>query len=172
MPRGTNIHYFLLPLIACCFILLFLQPAEAEKITPHLNIDKTQTALKGYDPVSYFSSSPVPGRKDITFAHQGIRFHFASRKNLLIFQGNPTKHMPAFGGWCAWAMLEGEKVDINPQRYKIIASKVYLFYDGFWGNTLKKWNSLADKDSEQNLVEKARKHWRKIVVPYPDQQER
>ena len=75
----------------------------------------------------------------------------------------PEKYLPAYGGWCAWAMLDGEKVDVNPERFKIIDGINYLYYDGFWGNTLKKWNKLAEKGSEAALVRQAGGHWQKIV---------
>ena len=57
------------------------------------------------------------------------------------FDGNPEKYMPAYGGWCAYAIgATKEKVKINPNTYKIIDGKVYLFYNKNFTNTLKLWN--------------------------------
>jgi hypothetical protein len=60
-------------------------------------------------------------------------------------------------------MLDGEKVEINPKRFKIIGDRLYLFYDRFFNNTLKKWNKLAVDKSESVLVEKANKQWQAIL---------
>lgn len=127
------------------------------------NLSKTGLALKGYDPVSYHKGQARKGNEKITASHDAMQFYFFSEANRETFKSNPGKYLPAYGGWCAWAMLEGDKVDINPERYKIIDGKTYLFYDGFFGNTLKKWNKKAEKRSEGELVELADAHWRKLI---------
>ena len=42
---------------------------------------------------------------------------------------------------------------------KIVDGQTLLFYNSFFANTLKKWNELAASEGEENLSEKARKHW-------------
>ena len=55
-----------------------------------------------------------------------------------VFLKNPTNFEPEYGGWCAYAMGDsGEKVTINPETFKIINGKLYLFYNAFLTNTLK-----------------------------------
>lgn len=51
----------------------------------------------------------------------------------------------------------GKKVEINPETYKIVNGKLYLFYNSYLNNTLKSWN----KD-EINLKKKADNNWSKI----------
>ena len=64
-----------------------------------------------------------------------------------------------FGGWCAYAMGDnGEKVDIDPETFKIIDGKLYLFYNAYFNNTLNSWN----KD-EKNLKNKANNNWSKLL---------
>ena len=149
------------------FILFATGQASAQEAdsgrTAHYNLSKTGLALKGYDPVSYHKGQARKGSERIPANHDGIQYHFASETNRKAFRNNPGKYLPAYGGWCAWAMLEGDKVDINPDRYKIIDGKTYLFYDGFFGNTLTKWNKKAEKTSEVNLVQLANEKWRKYI---------
>lgn len=52
----------------------------------------------------------------------------------------------------------GEKVDIDPDTFKIIDNKLYLFYNAFFNNTLKSWN----KD-EVGLKKKADTSWKKFI---------
>ena len=128
----------------------------------HFNLDSKGVALKGYDPVSYHDGQPQEGRSEFAFEYNGIRYLFASRENQERFQTDPMQYEPAYGGWCAWAMLDDDKVDINPESFKMIDGRVYVFYNGFWGDTLKKWNARAEKETESALVKKADTNWSKI----------
>lgn len=130
--------------------------------TPEINTDKNGLALSGYDPVSYFMSKPMKGYAALKYSHQGIIYHFENEENRQAFISSPDKYIPAYGGWCAWAMLEGEKVTIDPMSYKIINGKNYVFYNGFWGNTLQKWNVQAGKSSETTLVNQANQQWQRL----------
>lgn len=124
----------------------------------HFNLKK-QIALDGYDPVSYFDHKPTEGKSEIKFIYKGISYLFANQQNLSKFKINPDQYVPAYGGWCAYAMGEtGEKVKIDPETYKIVNGRLYLFYN-FWGNnTLTSWNK-----NEQQLKSKADQNWKKLV---------
>ncbi len=109
----------------------------------------------GYDVISYQTEQKArPGKKEYKAAHDGVTYLFSSNENLAIFQENPAKYVPAYGGWCAYAIADAEEVEIDPETFKVIDGRVYLFYNGIWGNTLKKWN----KD-EASLKSKADKVW-------------
>ena len=115
-------------------------------------------AIDGYDPVSYYKGKPVKGSASISYVHDGITYHFANAANLAAFKQNPYGYEPQYGGWCAYAMgSTGEKVEVDPETYKIINGKLYLFYNHLFNNTLKTWN----KD-EGGLKPKADANWQKI----------
>ena len=116
-------------------------------------------AIDGYDPVAYFKSNKaIKGKKDLAVSHQGIIYHFSSAENKEAFKKNPSHYEPEYGGWCAYAMGEkGEKVSIDPETFKIIDNKLYLFYNRLFNNTLKSWN----KD-ETRLKKSADTHWKQI----------
>lgn len=143
-------------LFTSSLILGYAQTDAVRKST--FNIKK-EVALEGYDPVSYFSNKPEEGSEKIRISHKGIVYQFASPANLAKFKASPHKYEPAYGGWCAFAMGEtGEKVKVDPETFKIIEGKLYLFYN-FWGNnTLTDWNA-----KEQKLKEAADKNWKKLI---------
>jgi YHS domain-containing protein len=124
----------------------------------HFNI-KQSVAIEGYDPVSYFSGKPQEGKSELVYTYNGITYQFASQINLSKFKAAPVKYEPAYGGWCAFAMGEtGEKVKIDPETFKIVDGKLYLFYN-FWGNnTLQDWNK-----NEPRLKASADKNWSKTA---------
>jgi len=119
-----------------------------------VNSDKG-LALEGYDVVSYFHEGPVKGSEAIQATNQGVSYWFANRENRNAFKKDPDKYLPEYGGWCAYAMgLDGTRVAVDPKTYKIIDGKLYLFYNAFLNNTLKKWNA-----KEQELLPMADRNW-------------
>ena len=100
----------------------------------------------------------MKGKKNISTMYEGVVYYFASESNKNLFLKNPQGYEPQYGGWCAYAMgSSGEKVEIDPETYKILDGKLYLFYNAYFNNTLKSWN----KD-EKNLKSKADVNWKKI----------
>jgi YHS domain-containing protein len=120
---------------------------------------KKNLAIEGYDPVSYFDGKPLEGDEKFQYSYKGITYLFANQVNLNKFKEQPINYEPAYGGWCAYAMGEsGEKVKVDPQTFKIVEGKLYLFYH-FWGNnTLEAWNK-----NERSLKAKGDRNWKTIV---------
>jgi YHS domain-containing protein len=155
----SNVNYgfmrmcFLTLLVTTCFFAFAQTEQQRQK---HFNIKKN-LALEGYDVVSYFGGSPLEGSEKLQVTHKGITYRFASSDNLNKFKSNPEQYEPAYGGWCAYAMGKtGEKIKVDPETFKILKGKLYLFYN-FWGNnTLHAWN-----EQEQGLREAADRNWNK-----------
>lgn len=122
------------------------------------NLSGKQLAIEGYDPVSYFTrNKAVKGQSSIAAVDNGITYQFETQANKNAFLANPSKYEPQYGGWCAYAMgASGEKVEVDPETFKIQNGKLYLFYNKFFNNTLKSWN----KD-EAALMKKADVNWSK-----------
>lgn len=137
--------------------------AQSDRRVDQYNLKKSGLGIKGYDPVSYHQDQPQKGLKSLSFNYKGVRYLFSTDENRSLFKETPSLYEPAYGGWCAWAMLEGDKVDFNPKRYKIINKRTYLFYDGLFGNTLKKWNKMAQQEPEPEMIKRADYHWRRII---------
>lgn len=148
-------HLFLVLLLGIS-VPLFAQNA-AER-TKHFNLEKG-LAIQGYDPVAYFTlGKATKGKSQHCAYYQGCNYCFVSEANKNQFFKNPTQYEPQYGGWCAFAMGDyNKKVEVNPETFKIVGGKLYLFYNAYFNNTLKSWN----KD-ENNLKSKADKNWSQI----------
>jgi YHS domain-containing protein len=139
------------------FLAVFVSSAQDQKRTQAFNLEKG-LAVQGYDVVAYFNGKAIKGESSLAVIHQGIRYHFSSTVNKEEFKKNPGKYEPQYGGWCAYAMgTTGEKVEIDPETFKILNGKLYLFYNKRFNNTLKTWN----KD-EQALKTKADANWGRL----------
>jgi YHS domain-containing protein len=122
------------------------------------NLDD-DVAIMGYDPVAYFIlNKAVKGKKELSYVYQGVTYRFSSSASLEAFRKNPAHYEPEYGGWCAYAMgAKGEKVSIDPETFKIVNGKLYLFYHTYFNNTLKSWNK-----NEGVLKSKADGNWKSI----------
>jgi len=142
-------------LVFAAFGLPFLSTGQVKSI---YNIDKAGVAMQGYDPVSYFEADkPLKGSKSYLSIYLGQKFLFANEAHLKKFEIDPAKYNPAYGGWCAYAMgIDGAHVKIDPETYKIINSRLYLFYNFFFVNTLTKWD-----EDEPKLKQTADGFWQK-----------
>ena len=116
-------------------------------------------AIRGYDPIAYFvEQKAIKGKKEFAYKQDGVTYYFSSAANKESFAKNFLNYEPQYGGWCAYAMGEtGEKVEVDPETFKIVDGKLYLFYNSLFNNTLPKWNK-----AEMNLKIKADKNWKAI----------
>ena len=120
-------------------------------------------ALQGYDPLSYFDAKgPVKGDKKHASTFRGVTYWFSTDENRKKFDAEPQKWEPPYGGWCAFAVIDGEKVEVDPTNFEVIDGKVYLFYKGFWGDAKSKWDKLVKGDSAPKIVAKADAGWQKL----------
>ena len=141
---------------ACMAVVFSLSILNAQVTlrTKHFNLEKG-IALQGYDVVSYFNNKAVKGDKQFAATVDGITYYFSNTTNKETFLKSSKKYEPQYGGWCAYAMgSSGEKVEVDPETFKISNGKLYLFYHTWVNNTLTKWN----KD-ESTLKPTADKNW-------------
>lgn len=140
------------------------QQAEKERVRTIAEWDlpkRTKLAIKGYDPVAYFpegGGEAKKGSKDFEYTHKGVTYRFASQAHLDLFKKAPDRYEPAHGLWCSWAMAEGEKTEPNPKAFIVKDDRLFLFYDGFFGNTRNDWL----KGDHNELAARADREWLKI----------
>jgi YHS domain-containing protein len=98
---------------------------------------RSGVAIKGYDPVAYFTESkPVEGSSEFVHEWRGAKWQFASQKNLDLFKADPEKYAPQYGGYCAYAVAKNSLAKIDPEAWRIIDGKLYLNYSA---NIQKRW---------------------------------
>ena len=92
-----------------------------------VNLSQGDIAIKGHDPVAYFTqSAAVPGSPEFTASHDGATYRFASAENRDTFLADPARYAPAYGGFCAFGLAYGQKVDIDPEAFAVVDGTLYL----------------------------------------------
>jgi YHS domain-containing protein len=132
------------------------QAEKAENSIPKVFYSEKGVAIRGTDPVAYFTEGkPVPGKPEFTHKWGDATWQFASAQNRDLFAKNPEKYAPQYGGFCAWAVSQGYTATTDPNAWKIVDNKLYLNYNSAvqWG-----W----EKDISGNVA-KGDKNWPGIV---------
>ena len=109
-------------------------------------------AIEGYDPVAYFKAGKaVKGNKEISLKWSDAKWLFSSESNRELFESDPLKYAPQYGGYCAYAVVGGNTVSIDPEAWTIVDDRLYLNYSL---SIKEKW----DKD-EARYIKKADIVW-------------
>ncbi len=120
-----------------------------------INTDDNDLAIKGYDPVAYFTDKKATkGKAKYTAAHDGAIYHFASAKNRDLFRANADKYAPQYGGFCAFGVTKNRKFSADPEAWRVVDGKLYL-------NLNKKVQSIWLEDVPGN-IETSEEIWPEI----------
>jgi YHS domain-containing protein len=99
--------------------------AKAQQTTAGTSV---RVALKGYDPVAYFTDGkPEQGSKEFTFAYDDTTYWFKNADHRDKFASDPEHYAPQFDGYCAIQLSRGRKIEADPQAWTITNGKLYVF---------------------------------------------
>ncbi|MEM0942005.1 MAG: YHS domain-containing (seleno)protein [Bacteroidota bacterium] len=135
--RRFNTYIYILFAISCS--------SNSEEVTGAF-FESEGYAIGGYDPVAYYEQSQAKrGFESETVVYEGAAYCFSSTKNKSLFELNPQKYLPAYGGWCAYAVAEKSiRMAPDPTEWQIQDGKLQLFTSNLMtkltGSLLDEWN--------------------------------
>ena len=143
----------MLPTICAAFVLATLLAPGARAA----DINQTDgLALRGYDPVAYFTQNKaVKGDPKWTAMYHGVTYEFVSKEDQTAFEASPEKYVPQYGGFCALATSLGVKADADPREFVVRNGKLYV-------NNSPKAQSLFQENVGGN-IEKADHNWADVA---------
>lgn len=84
--------------------------------------------LKGFDVVSYWTQNRHQmGSKQFASTHEGVNFWFASAEHKALFDKEPKKYLPQYGGYCANGIVFGIPWGGDGDTWRIFNGKLYIF---------------------------------------------
>jgi YHS domain-containing protein len=141
--------------LALAFLCAATNFATAKQL---LNLDSKGVAIQGYDPVAFFTQQkPVKGNEQFSSQYNGAKYWFASGEDKALFDKEPSRYEPQFGGYCAYGVSHGARAPIKIEAWQIVNGRLLMQYDldvkGEFNKdqqgTLKKadqnWPGLLDK---------------------------
>jgi YHS domain-containing protein len=121
-----------------------------------LNLDKAGVAIRGYDPVAFFTDhKPIMGNPAFHARHNGAVYYFVSRDHRDLFTADPARYEPAFGGYCAYGVSHNKLVEIDVEAFQIVDGRLLLQYS-------KGVRNEFNKDTKGNLA-RANANWPTLV---------
>jgi YHS domain-containing protein len=83
----------------------------------------------GYDVVAYHAENAAkPGNEAIVADFEGVTYRFITEANRATFTTDPAKYLPAYGGYCAYAVAKGSTASTDPEAFTVVDGKLYLNY--------------------------------------------
>ena len=90
--------------------------------------DDSRVILKGADVVAYFVDGKyLDGKPQFTSKYEDVTFRFASAEHKALFDKEPGKYLPQFGGYCANGIAYAIPWGGDADTWKIIDGKLYIF---------------------------------------------
>ena len=119
------------PVILALALGLFtaMGPAHAKHPNGVVNDTWDGVAIKGYDPVAYFTMGrAVKGSEEFTHEWLETKWLFANAEHRNLFAADSLSYVPQYGGYCSEVTFVDNKADINPTAWRIVNGRLYLFY--------------------------------------------
>jgi YHS domain-containing protein len=114
-----------------------------------------QERLHKITPVTHPASpAMIRGSGNHVSIQDGVTYAFTTEEHKKMFEANPQKYLPAYGGYCAYGVAVGKKFVVDPEAWKIVDGKLYLILDK---DIQKGW----EKDIPGH-IKKAEANWTKI----------
>jgi YHS domain-containing protein len=151
MKRGLGLAVLVMVLAGCSSMVA--QNPSSSRLKPVNAVElggQERVMLAGHDVVSYFTQGRhAKGTPQHQSVHEGVTFHFASAEHKALFDKEPVKYLPQYGGYCANGIAYGIPWGGDADSWRIDGGKLYIF--GGAGSKaayeldLKANHALADK---------------------------
>jgi YHS domain-containing protein len=145
-------------LLGGCNAMLAQNPSSPLKPVNAAHVgDESRLMLKGADVVAYFTEGRyVQGQSKFRSEYEEVAFYFASAGNKTLFDTDPKKYLPQYGGFCTNGIVYAIPWGGDADTWSIIDGKLYIF-----GGQASK--DAFDLDVKDNLA-LAEKYWKDEVA--------
>ncbi len=116
-------------LVAGCAPLVTQSPGEGySPVNAVSEGEDKHLMLFGHDVVSYFTDARhelgSPAHRSV---YKGVTFRFASAEHKKLFDAEPGKYLPQYGGYCANGIVYGIPWGGDANTWRILDGKLYIF---------------------------------------------
>ena len=120
-----------------------------------VNVTPDGIAIGGWDTVAYFTDNrAVAGSSEFSHEWQEATWLFSSAEHRDLFAADPEAYAPQFGGWCAYALSQGEyAAEVDPEAaWTVHEDQLFLNWDE---GVRKKWT----RDGIEDGIDVGRENW-------------
>ncbi len=112
-----------------CSGMLTQNPASALRPVKAVALDGDDPVmLTGHDVVAYFTlGRHAPGSPQFKSVVDGVTFRFANGEHKALFDKDPTKYMPQYGGFCAGGIVYAIPWGGDADTFRIVDGRLFIF---------------------------------------------
>ena len=112
-----------------CSAMLAQNPSSALKPVKAVAMDgDAHVMLTGHDVVAYFTlGRHALGSPQIKSVYQGVTFRFATAEHKALFDKEPLKYIPQYGGFCSDGIVYGVPWGGDADVFRIIDGRLFMF---------------------------------------------
>ncbi len=126
--RHATVALVIVTLMSGC-AMITQNPSSSLKPVNAVEMDgDSRVMLKGHDVVAYFTQGKhALGTKQHSSLYEGVTFRFASADHKALFDKEPKKYLPQYGGYCANGIVYGIPWGGDADTWRMIDGKLYIF---------------------------------------------
>ena len=115
--------------LAGCAPLVTQSPGGAfSPVNAHAIDGNERVLMKGADVVAYFTmNKDVQGNPAIKSTYENVTFYFSSAEHKALFDKEPAKYLPQYGGYCANGIVYGIPWGGDADTWRMVDGKLYIF---------------------------------------------
>jgi YHS domain-containing protein len=152
-------------LLGCAAINAQNPSGALKPVNAHVVDGTSSVMLKGHDVVSYFTQNKhAMGSPQFVSLYEGVNFYFANAQHKALFDKEPAKYIPQYGGYCAdgivygipwggdadtWTMRDGKLYIFGGQSskdaFELDPAANYVLADKYWNEEIKGSNSFIQR---------------------------
>jgi YHS domain-containing protein len=152
-------------LLGCAAINAQNPSGTLKPVNAHVVDSASSVMLKGHDVVSYFTQNKhAMGSPQFASLYEGVNFYFANAQHKALFDKEPAKYIPQYGGYCTdgivygipwggdadtWTMRDGKLYIFGGQSskdaFELDPAANYVLADKYWNEEIKGSNSFVQR---------------------------
>ena len=127
MRRGA-LALLTVTVLAGCSAMNAQNPSSTLKPVNAVNEGDARLMLFGHDVVAYFAQGThAKGQPQIASVYEDVTFRFANAQHKALFDAEPKKYIPQYGGFCANGIAYGIPWGGDADSWRIFNGKLYIF---------------------------------------------
>jgi YHS domain-containing protein len=131
LPRAARLlgAWLLAASLAGCGTFLSQNPSSPLKPVRAVALNgDSHVMLDGHDVVAYFTQGRhAMGSPQFKTVHEGVTFYFANAQHKALFDKEPARYVPQYGGFCANGINYGIPWGGDADAWLIDNGKLYIF---------------------------------------------
>ncbi len=119
-------------LFAILLVTVGLSVATVAQAETAVNVTPDGVAIGGWDTVAYFTENrAVEGSPEFAHEWNGATWYFSTLENRELFAADAQAYAPQFGGWCAYALSQGQyAAEVEPgNAWTVRDGELFLNWD-------------------------------------------